>query len=252
MSKQVAAKSLITKAIAFFDIVANSKVDLTTEGTQTVYRDPLGNLVQPRPTEIGNNRYDVHGANDVFRQEIHFQNGSPAQGLNGISNEALMGVLVHRLTRQNEMFPSAYNVLTIQLLQGAMSALHSRVKDRADFGITNTAMVEPTDKDDAHIAKALAVVNSLGILGDILVKFDAAYALATPGRIQEYVEDLAKRSQGEANDLSIVSAFSLSSVAVMGSGVFRGFAAIGSEMLKTIKGEADDQNHSANDTAGSI
>lgn len=251
MSNQVAAKSLIAKAIGFFDVVVNSKVDLTTEGDKTVYRDPLNNLVQPRPTEIGHNRYDVHGAGDVFRQEIHFQNGSPAQGLNGISNEALMAVLIHRLTRQNETYPSPYNVLAIQLLQGAISALHSRVKDRTDFGIYDTQQVEPSNEDEAYVAKALAIVNSLGILGDILVKFDAAYTLATPGRIQEYVENLAKRST-EATDLSIVSAFSLSSIAVMGSGVFRGFVTIGSEMLKTIKGEGDDQNHSADNTAGPV
>lgn len=251
MSNQVAAKSLIAKAIGFFDVVVNSKVDLTTEGDKTVYRDPLNNLVQPRPTEIGHNRYDVHGAGDVFRQEIHFQNGSPAQGLNGISNEALMAVLIHRLTRQNETYPSPYNVLAIQLLQGAISALHSRVKDRTDFGIYDTQQVEPSNEDEAYVAKALAIVNSLGILGDILVKFDAAYTLATPGRIQEYVENLAKRS-AEATDLSIVSAFSLSSIAVMGSGVFRGFVTIGSEMLKTIKGEGDDQDHSADNTTGSV
>lgn len=252
MSNQVAAKSLISKAIAFFDVVTNSKVDLTTEGDKTVYRDPLNNLVQPRPTEIGHNRYDIHGAGDVFRQEIHFQNGTPAQGLNGISNEALMAVLIHRLTRQNEMYPSPYNVLAIQLLQGAISALHSRVKDRADFGITNLPQAEPSSEEEALVAKALAIVNSLGILGDILVKFDAAYTLATPGRIQEYVELLAKRSQGESSELSIVSAFSLSSIAVMGSGIFRGIATIGSEMLKTIKGEVNDQNHSADNTAGPV
>lgn len=251
MSNQIAAKSLISKAIAFFDVVVNSKVDLTTEGDKTVYRDPLGNLVQPKPTEIGHNEYHIHGKDEAFRQEIHFQNGSPAQGLNGISNEALLATLIHRLTRQNEAFPSAYNVLAIQLLQGAISALHSRVKDRADFGITNQPQAEPSNEDDAYVAKVLAIINSLGILGDIIVKFDAAYALATPGRIQEYVEFLAKRSE-QSQDLSIVSAFSLSSIAVMGSGVFRGFVTIGSEMLKTLKGEDNDQDHSADNTAGPV
>lgn len=252
MTNQAAAKSLISKAIAFFDVVVNSKVDLTTEGDKTIYRDPLNNLVQPRPTEIGHNHYDIHGAGEAFRQEIHFQNGSPTQGLNGISNEALVAVLIHRLTRQNETFPSPYNVLAIQLLQGAISALHSRVKDRVDFGIFDSQQVEPSSEEEATLAKALAIVNSLGILGDIIVKFDAAYSLATPGRIQEYVEFLAGCGEAKENELSIVSAFSLSSIAVMGSGIFRGIATIGSEMLKAIKGEMDDQNHSTNDTAGPV
>ena len=229
------AHSLISKAIAFFDVVGNSRIDYVSEGKKSVYRDPLGNLIQPLPTEFGHNRYDIHGAEEKFRQEIHFQNGSPAQGINGVSNEAIIAVVLHRLVRQNESYPSAYNVLAINLLQGAISALHSRVKDRADFGIYDKPLVEPENKDDAELAKALSIVNSLGILGDVIIKFDAAYQLASPGRIQNYVNNLANYVDQNSKDLSLVSAFSLSSTAVMGSGIFRGFAAIGSEMLKTLK-----------------
>lgn len=246
------AKSLISKAVAFFDIAGNSRVDLTTEGNKTVYRDPLNSLVQPLPTEAGPNRYDVHGDKESFRQEIHFQSGSPVKSLNGVSNEAILAIILHRLVRQNEVFPSPYNVLAINLLQGALSALHSRVKDRSDFGIGDTPMIEPENKDDADLAKALAIVNSLGILGDVIIKFDSAYLLATPGRIQNYVNSLARYVDQESKGLSLVSAFSLSATAVMGSGIFRGFANIGSEMLKVLKeGQSDaeaGQDNTTNDT----
>ena len=244
------AQNLLKKSIAYFDIVGNSKVDLTTEGDKTIYRDPLNSLVRPLPSEIGHNRYDIHGDKESFRQEIHFQNGSPAQDLNGVSNEAIVAVVLHRLVRQNESFPSPYNVLAITLLQGVLSALHARVKLREDYGIYDTDKVEPDAERDAYIAKAIAVINSLGILGDIIIKFDSAYLLATPGRIQEYVEELSKEVKPDNLDITLPSAFSLSSAAVMGSGIFRGFVNIGSEMLKIMKGGATDgkaaEDNSAN------
>lgn len=238
----VQAKSLISKAVAFFDITLGSKVDFTTEGNKTVYQDPLKNLIKPVPTDLGYNHYDIVGPDNEFRQEIHFQNGSPLQGgVNGVSNEAIIAVILHRLTKQNENYPSPYNVLAIYLLQGALTALHNRVKDRESFGISGVHQVEPTAPDDAAIAKALAIINSLGILGDVIIKYDSAYGLATKNRIQQYVEDLSKLSNQNTTDITLVSGFSLSTAAVMGSGIFRAFANIGSEMLKVFKDSNEQQ-----------
>lgn len=246
----IQAKTLISKAVAFFDITLGSKVDFTTEGNKTVYRDPLKSLIKPVPTEMGYNHYDIVGPNNEFRQEIHFQNGSPLQGgVNGVSNEAIIAVILHRLTKQNESYPSPYNVLAIYLLQGALTALHNRVKDREEFGISGLKQVEPDSADDATIAKALAIVNSLGIIGDLIIKFDSAYGLATKNRIQQYVEDLSKISVPEAKDITLVSGFSLATAAVMGSGIFRSFATIGSEMLKVMKGQDEQATETAKDNS---
>ena len=252
--KNLSAKALISKAVSYFDISSGCKVDFTTEGNNSVYRDALGNLVQPLPTELGHNRYDIHGPNDSFRQEIYFQNGSPMQnGVNGLSNEAIIATVLHRISKQNESYPSAYNVLTIYLLEAALTALHARVKQRTDFGIYDTDKVEPEQVDEALLSKALSIINSLGILGDVIIKFDAAYALASPGRIAQYVETIAKRTKTEAAEISLASAFSLSTTAIMGSGIFRGFANIGSEMLKVMKGVEDEakpaEDNTANDPA---
>ena len=159
--KNLSAKALISKAVSYFDIATGCKVDFTTEGKKSVYRDALGNLVQPLPTELGHNRYDIHGPNDSFRQEIYFQNGSPAQnGVNGLSNEAVIATVLHRISKQNESYPSAYNVLTIYLLEAALAALHARVKDRTEFGIYDTDKVEPAQEDQAMLSKALSIINS--------------------------------------------------------------------------------------------
>lgn len=239
--KNLSAKALISKAVSYFDIATGCKVDFTTEGKKSVYRDALGNLVQPLPTELGHNRYDIHGPNDSFRQEIYFQNGSPAQnGVNGLSNEAVIATVLHRISKQNESYPSAYNVLTIYLLEAALAALHARVKDRTEFGIYDTDKVEPAQEDQAMLSKALSIINSLGILGDVIIKFDSAYSLASSGRIAQYVETIAKNTKTGTEDISLASAFSLSTTAIMGSGIFRGFAAIGSEMLNVMKGVEDE------------
>ena len=239
--KNLSAKALISKAVSYFDISSGCKVDFTTEGKKSVYRDALGNLVQPLPTELGHNRYDIHGPNDSFRQEIYFQNGSPAQnGVNGLSNEAVIATVLHRISKQNESYPSAYNVLTIYLLEAALAALHARVKDRTEFGIYDTDKVEPAQEDQAMLSKALSIINSLGILGDVIIKFDSAYSLASSGRIAQYVETIAKNTKTGTEDISLASAFSLSTTAIMGSGIFRGFAAIGSEMLNVMKGVEDE------------
>lgn len=239
--KNLSAKALISKAVSYFDIATGCKVDFTTEGKKSVYRDALGNLIQPLPTELGYNRYDIHGPNDSFRQEIYFQNGSPAQGgVNGLSNEAIIATVLHRISKQNESYPSAYNVLTIYLLEAALTALHARVKDRTEFGINDTDKVEPAQEDQAMLSKALSIINSLGILGDVIIKFDSAYSLASSGRIAQYVETIAKNTKTGTEDISLASAFSLSTTAIMGSGIFRGFAAIGSEMLNVMKGVEDE------------
>ena len=110
-------------------------------------------------------------------------------------------------------------------------------------------ILEPENVDDATLAKSLAIINALGILGDIIIKFDSAYALSMPGRVAEYVENLAKNAKTEPNEMSIVAAFSLASTAVMGSGIFRGFAKVGAEIINTIKETKDDQNNPADHSA---
>lgn len=225
-------KALLSRAVDYFDVTSLSKIDLITKGDKTVYVDPLGNRTQPLPNDIGHNVYYVHGPKDEFRQEIYFQNGSPVQGVNGLSNEAVISVVLHRLSKQNESFPSPYNVLAIYLLQGALAALHSRVKDRQDFGIYDTDKVEPTDKDDAKTSRSLAIINSLGILGNVIFKYDSAYALNTPKEIHELLDHLMSKVNLNDDDLNITSAFSFLSSVICGTGVFRAFASIGSEFIR--------------------
>ena len=232
-----AVTTLLKKAIDFFDVTVLSKIDLSVEGNKTVYVDPLGNKTQPMPTDMGHNLYYIHSPDDKFRQEICFQSGSPSQGVNGLSNEAVISVVLHRLSKQNETFPSPYNVLAIYMLQGALAALHSRVKDRKEFGIWDTVQVEPSDIKESTVSRALALVNSIGLLANVVFKFDSAYGLQETGKVHKQLDILMEQipKEADATETNIASAFSFISTVVMGSGIVRSFASIAHQFSQVQK-----------------
>lgn len=71
---------------------------------------------------------------------IRFQNG-PIQeaGVNGISNEALLAVVEHRLQGfQSGEYACRENALALTKLQEAMMWLHKRTRDRLARGVEGT------------------------------------------------------------------------------------------------------------------
>ena len=62
---------------------------------------------------------------------ISFQNGPVGEvGVNGITSEALLAIVIHRTKILNDMFPSSYNELALHSLCGALTAFEARTKDR--------------------------------------------------------------------------------------------------------------------------
>lgn len=62
---------------------------------------------------------------------VSFQNGPVGEvGVNGITNEALIAIVIHRTKILNGMFPSSYNELALHSLCGALNAFEARTKDR--------------------------------------------------------------------------------------------------------------------------
>ena len=62
---------------------------------------------------------------------ITFQNGPVGEvGVNGITSEALLAIVIHRTKILNDMFPSSYNELALHSLCGALTAFEARTKDR--------------------------------------------------------------------------------------------------------------------------
>lgn len=67
---------------------------------------------------------------------LNFQQGGVAQnGVNGITNEALIAVLMHRIGFLNKLFPSPENAKALDHLQGALDQLELRTARRMTRGV---------------------------------------------------------------------------------------------------------------------
>ena len=72
---------------------------------------------------------------------LHFQSGHPdAVGINGLTNEDVISMLLHRLGSLQKKVPCAENERAIYSLKNAMDYLESRTKDR------RLREIEGTDK----------------------------------------------------------------------------------------------------------
>lgn len=68
--------------------------------------------------------------------EIDFQNGAVKEnGVNGITSEALLAILIHRTEALNERFPCQENEDALTGLRDALTAFESRTKDRINRGV---------------------------------------------------------------------------------------------------------------------
>lgn len=103
-------------------------------------------------TVFTNNRYPGHdyriGANapaaSIYRGvhrftpycKLVFQSGPvKTSGVNGITSEALLAVLIDRTTVLNDKFPCKENEDALAYLKGALEAFESRTKDRIERNV---------------------------------------------------------------------------------------------------------------------
>lgn len=248
------AQRIVAGTAAFFDSRLHARVDVVTQcdGEKAVYVDSLGVSTIPDPTSVGHNLYKFIPKSKSFVQELHFQSGSPSNGVNGLTNESALAAVLHRITKQNETFPSAYNQLTILCLQTAIAALQMRIKDRKDFGIYDTDQVEPNAETEMEVSKALSIINSIGLLGDLIIKFDRSYALSAPGAVHKQIERLLAFVKPE-EEVNVVTATTMMGTVVQMSGIltfWRGLAASINQVYKeNVDVSEPAENNSANDSA---
>lgn len=101
--------------------------------------DLLDVLVLDEPGDGGaSHNYLVRGPS--FEVFLHFQNGPIAEkGVNGITQEALLEILIDRLTGfQSGRFANTYNQAALEHLQRAQGELLARTKERVQRGVEGT------------------------------------------------------------------------------------------------------------------
>lgn len=76
----------------------------------------------------------MRGSEELER--LDFQCGPVKEvGVNGITNEALLAILIHRTSVLNENFPSHLNEAAIKSMQVALNLFESRTRDRVARGV---------------------------------------------------------------------------------------------------------------------
>lgn len=222
MTRQ-ANEIIIQQAIEAFDVVKRSKVSIAAQpnNEESVYIDSIGNIVTAELLSNGINHYNINTADGQFRQEILFQNGFTQDGVNGITNEALMAVLIHRISAQNSSYPSPYNEMAIKGLQLGLACLNARTKTREDFGILNTDKVLPEESNSAELMQSISFIDAIGMLLDATIQYDATVEAIPKNLIAKALNTIAESVDPEAENIDIASAYTYISTAYTGSGIAR-------------------------------
>lgn len=93
-----------------------------------VYCDNLGLEITKTPDH---NSYCIDYGNINKNTIINFQNGSPKNhGVNGVTNEALIAIVIDRIKYQNSKVKSDFNITALEHLEIALKCLEDRMSDR--------------------------------------------------------------------------------------------------------------------------
>jgi len=97
-----------------------------------VYVNAISSLADG--TNVEGHRYDVIAGDHLTF--IEFQRGAVIDnGVNGMTNEALLTVLIHRTEFLNSKFPCAENMRALQCMEEALANLNARTLNRMARGV---------------------------------------------------------------------------------------------------------------------
>jgi hypothetical protein len=112
------------------------------KATQTIYTDPNGVTVDAvkvdyHGNECNGHRYDFTAGSRSG--SIVFQHGPVKEaGVNGLTNEALLEILIHRTEYLDSQFPCNENKIAIERMVDALNAFESRTASRIKRGVEGT------------------------------------------------------------------------------------------------------------------
>lgn len=115
---------------------------------ETVYSDSIGVTVKhvTDGAPAGHSYIVQTGSRSV---QIDFQRGAVKEsGINGISTEALLVIVIHRLNVLNGKLPSPHNAEAIHHANLALDFLNARTRLRQHYGVEGTSQDVPPESID--------------------------------------------------------------------------------------------------------
>lgn len=101
-----------------------------------IYVDPVTQSAVVATDSAPGIYYQFESHDGLWTSSIRFQNGSPKTGgVNGLTNEALLAMLMHRLRLQTEKLSCVENWEALGHLSAAQSALTRRTEGRVARGV---------------------------------------------------------------------------------------------------------------------
>lgn len=101
--------------------------------THQLFADPEKESDQPTSLPEGH-FYDVVAGENIT--PIYFQNGPVKEnGVNGVTSEALLAILIHRTKILNGNFPCDENKRAISYMENASALFEQRTRDRLNRGV---------------------------------------------------------------------------------------------------------------------
>lgn len=93
------------------------------------------------PTVADGHWYQIYQEN-MPTVDLRFQHGPIKEvGVNGITNEALLAVVLHRLRTLNHQFPCRENALAITNIEQGLMWLEQRTKNRITRGVEGLSKI---------------------------------------------------------------------------------------------------------------
>lgn len=108
---------------------------------QLSYLDGKESLVEKSPGHFYRTVWeDMHG--NPHGQIVSFQDGPiPANGVNGVTSEAMLAILIHRTSTLNANFPCEENELAILHMKKALDWFNTRTAKRKARGVEGKNVV---------------------------------------------------------------------------------------------------------------
>lgn len=122
----------------------NSLFKEKTMPTEIIHTSRDGHIVQSFSgiCEVSNKERKGHEYAVQFGDNIHyvnFQNGAiTANGVNGLTNELLLIILIHRTKYLNDLFPCQENEKAIEHMEQALAQFNKRTSDRIKRSVEGT------------------------------------------------------------------------------------------------------------------